>query len=69
MTGSHHLTNVVCKNCSVDALARFTPPDPSQLTWFGGCGDILCTGKNNYVITDYTGTLLGFPGTLIANNS
>lgn len=53
----------------MDALAKFTPPNPSDLGWFGGCGSILCTGKNNYLITDYTGTFLGFPGFLLANNS
>lgn len=69
MTASHHLDNVVCNNCSVDAYALFTPPDPKSFGWFGGCGNLLCTGKNNYLIQDWTGDLLGFPGTMIANNS
>ena len=69
MTGSHHLNNVVCNNCSVDSLARFTPPNPRDFGWFGGCGNLLCTGMNNYLIHDWTGDLLGFQGILIANNS
>jgi hypothetical protein len=40
-----------------------------MLGWFGGCGDLLCTGKQNYLITDWSGTFFGAPGTIIANNS
>lgn len=69
MTGSHHLSNTVCNNCSPTAFARFTTPDPGDLGWFGGCGSILCTGKNNYIIMDHTGDFLGQPGFLLANNS
>lgn len=69
MTGSHHLSNTVCNNCSLDALGYFTPPKDSDLGWFGGCGKIYCTGKNNYLIHDWTGDLLGNPGIVIANNS
>lgn len=42
---------------------------PNQLGWFGGCGDILCTGKSNYLVIDWTGTFLGHIGTLIPNNT
>jgi hypothetical protein len=69
LTGSHHLKNVVCNGCETTALAYFTPPNPALLTWFGGCGSIFCTGNNNYIIQDHTGNLLGFQGTLLANNS
>lgn len=68
-TGSHHLYNVKCTKCQTNALAKFTPPNPHHLTWFGGCGSILCTGKNNYLIHDHTGNLLGSPAILLANNS
>ena len=51
------------------ALAFFTPPDPKNFGWDGGCGDMLCTGKNNYLIHDFTGGFIGEPGILIANNS
>jgi hypothetical protein len=59
MTGTHHLHNTVCNNCSVGALARFTPPLPEHFGWAGGCGRIPCTGKNNYMIQDHTGHYIG----------
>jgi hypothetical protein len=69
ITASHHLNGVVCNNCALNAMALFTPPSPAQLGWLGGCGNLLCTGKNNYLIHDHTGDLLGAPGILLANNS
>lgn len=69
LTGSHHLKNVVCNGCSLNAMAYFSPPAVTQLNWFGGCGRIFCTGKNNYLIQDHTGNLLGSPSILLANNS
>lgn len=50
-------------------MAYFSPPNPRELGWSGGCGNLLCTGKNNYLIHDHTGDLLGAPGILLANNS
>jgi hypothetical protein len=50
-------------------MALFTPPISGHLGWSGGCGSILCTGKNNYLIHDHTGNLLGSPSILLANNS
>ncbi len=50
-------------------MALFTPSNPAGLGWFGGCGRILCTGKNNYLIHDHTGNLFGSPSILLANNS
>jgi hypothetical protein len=41
----------------------------SLLGWLGGCGSILCTGKNNYLIQNRDGSFLGFAGALLANNS
>lgn len=75
MTGSHHLHQTVCDNCSIDAYAKFDPPNQKFLGWgqergfSGGCGLILCTGKNNYLIHDWDGDFLGAPGILLANNS
>jgi hypothetical protein len=68
-TGSHHLTQSPCTNCQSSAYGDFTPEDPSVLGWLGGCGLILCTGKTNYVIQDHDGSFLGYPGTILANNS
>ena len=50
-------------------MATFRSPKESQLGWFGGCGVMLCTGFNNYMITDHSGTLLPEKGMLLANNS
>ena len=36
--------------------------------WFGGCGDIVCTGFNNYLIQDFDGGFLGTKGTIMPNN-
>ncbi len=52
------------------AYAYFSQPPADQLGWFGGCGDILCTGFNNYFIQDHSGTFLPKKGAiLLANNS
>lgn len=69
MTASHHLSNTTCNNCSAKAWAKFTPPNANHLGWFGGCGNLLCTGKNNYIIMDHTGHFLGSPSFLLANNT
>lgn len=69
LTGSHHLTLTYCTNCDSNSYAYFTPPNPNELGWMKGCGSILCTGMNNYIIQDHDGTFLGQPGTLVANNS
>jgi len=61
--------NCPCTSCQSTAWAYFDPPNPKDLGWSGGCGSILCTGKNNYLIHDFTGQFLGAPGILIANNS
>ena len=69
ITASHILKSTTCTNCSEDAFAEYTPPDAGSLGWDGGCGSILCTGKNNYLVIDTDGQFLGHPGTMIANNS
>lgn len=68
-TASHNLFNCNCTKCDTDSYLYADAPSPSQLGWFGGCGDILCTGRQNYLIQDWNGSFLGFPGTLIPNNS
>lgn len=67
--GSHHLFDSNCTDCELKAYGFFKPPPANQIGWFGGCGDILCTGFNNYVISDRTGTFLPQKGVLLANNS
>jgi len=69
LSGSAYTWNNKCTNCEFNALASFDPPKLSELTWFGGCGNMTCTGKNNYIIQDNTATLFPNVGVLIANNS
>ncbi len=38
ITGSHHLHNTTCNNCSLEAAAKFEPLAKSNLGWEGGCG-------------------------------
>jgi hypothetical protein len=66
--GSTHLSNSVCTNCDFNSMAYFDAPSPSQLGWFGGCGNILCTGRQNYIIEDHTNTLFPGGGVLLANS-
>ena len=50
-------------------MGRFDAPRKSGLGWSGGCGNILCTGRNNYLIEDFSGTLFNTSGVILANNS
>ena len=65
----HNLFNVACTNCDTDSYLSATPNDPNHIGWFGGCGDILCTGRSNYLINDWTGNFLPFVGSIVPNNS
>lgn len=49
-------------------MAFFDNPLQSEASWFGGCGNMVCTGKINYIIQDHTSTLLPQGGTLLPNN-
>jgi hypothetical protein len=69
MVGGHYLTGCNCTNCDSNSYVLADAPDPSMLGWFGGCGDIICTGKHNYQITDWTGGFFPSPATVIGNNS
>jgi hypothetical protein len=55
MVGGHYLTRCSCNSCDSDSYVLSDAPDKNQLGWFGGCGDILCTGKQNYQVVDWTG--------------
>ena len=68
-TASHHLTNTRCINCENKAWAYFNMPDPGIRGWFGGCGELDCTGANNYLIHDQDGTFTGERSQLLSNNS
>jgi hypothetical protein len=69
LIGSAYLWNSSCATCDFGSMAYFDAPKASELGWFGGCGDMLCTGRNNYIIEDYSGTLFPSSGVLLANNS
>lgn len=67
--GSANLFDCTCVNCDTNSYLLANSPSSSQLGWFGGCGDILCTGFNNYLVQDHTGSFFGSAGTIIGNNS
>jgi len=69
LIGSVYSWNTACNNCDFDALARLDAPKRSEFGWFGGCGNMLCTGKNNYILEDHTGHLFNQTGVILANNS
>ena len=68
MTGSVNLFTSKCTNCDTSSYLTAPAPSARRLGWFGGCGDILCTGFQNYLIQDHDGMFFG-GGTIIPNNS
>lgn len=69
LVGSVYSWNTSCNNCDFNAIGRFDAPKRGELGWFGGCGNMLCTGKNNYILEDHTGHLFNQTGVILANNS
>ena len=68
-TASHHLTDTRCVNCQTESWAYFEKPNVAWRGWFGGCGELDCTGPNNYLISDLDGVFTGKPSQLLSNNS
>ena len=68
-TASHYLTNTKCINCQNTSWAYFEKPSTSWQGWFGGCGELDCTGSNNYLIHDQDGAFTGVESQILANNS
>lgn len=68
-SGSVNLFSSKCTNCDSGSYLLAPKPNPDLATWFGGCGDIVCTGFQNYLVQDFDGTFFGTPGTIIPNNS
>ena len=66
---NHHFFNTTVINSDTSALGYYAPPLQRNFGWFGGCGNLLCTGRNNYLMIDHDGGLLGFQGLIIPNNS
>ena len=65
IVGSAYLHSSKCTNCDADSYLTAPNPNPNFQGWFGGCGDIVCTGRINYIVQDWTGTFFGQKGTLI----
>ena len=66
--GNHHFYNTKCTACDANALGHYDSAVPSHLGAAGGCGDIACSGRSNYIMYDHDGTLLGAKGVIIPNN-
>lgn len=64
----HYLTKVACTNCDQNALFWIHNPSEDYLGWFGGCGQMVCTGLRNFLVQDLDGSLLGEQATVIGNN-
>ncbi len=68
-SGSVNLYNSKCTNCDSNSYLLADAPNKNFLGWFGGCGDIVCTGLLNYLISDWNGTFFGTTGTIIPDQS
>lgn len=64
----HSIYGSSCTNCDSESFLLADSNDPSLIGWMGGCGDIACTGKSNYLVIDWNGSLFGQVGTLVPNN-
>ena len=67
MVGSINLYTSNCTNCDSNSYLSADKPNKAFLGWFGGCGDIVCTGFENYLVNDWTGTFFGTTGSIIPN--
>lgn len=50
---------VTCVDCEESAYFQFMSPQSQWNGWFGGCGLFLCTGPDNVINIDQTGSLFG----------
>ena len=66
--GNHHFYNTKCTTCDTNALGHYDTALQSHLGSTGGCGDIACSGRSNYLMYDHDGTLFGAKGVIIPNN-
>lgn len=65
----HHFFNTSCVNCDLNSYGYYDTPIVAHFGWAGGCGSIPCTGRSNYLMVDHDGSLLGFKGIIIPNNT
>lgn len=69
-TAATYNTNVTCVDCQEEAYFEFLSASPGWNGWFGGCGLFLCTGPENVLNVDLTGSLFGGkPTSSISHNS
>lgn len=66
-TAGHYLRGTKCTNCDKNALFKFLNPSDLWRGWFGGCGEMDCTGPKNVLAVDFDGTFLGRKGSAISN--
>lgn len=75
ISGAHDIhtvmrfNNTILVNSDKNAIVRFQNEDQGLASWQRGCGKIACTGKNNILLTDETGDMLGQPGQLLPPNN
>jgi hypothetical protein len=50
-------------------MAYFEQPLENEASWLGGCGNMVCTGKINFLIEDHTNTIFPQGGVLLPNNT
>ena len=70
LVAGHYLKNVTSFFSDKVALVKFLLPLASEIGWFGGCGQFVCTGKSNQLIYDSDGLFTNYsgPNNLIAKN-
>ena len=49
-TAGHYMKRVTCDNCEEGSLFRLEEPQTHWRNWFGGCGDMDCTGPENVLV-------------------
>jgi len=69
LTAGHYLFTSNCTNCDNSSYIYCDANNPAYLGSSGGCGDILCTGKSNYIVLDWNGTFFGNTSTILPNNT
>jgi len=62
------LTNTDFLDSDSGSIVKFLNNDQSKLGWLGGCGKIACTGRENILLNDTDGKLLGAIGQAVPNN-
>ena len=66
-TAGHNLYDCSCNNCDNNSYVKCDPPSPGEIGWLGGCGNMHCSGKINYMVQDHSGSFLGFRGAVVPN--